>query len=130
MIKKNFTNFISVALVITGLLVAADGYAKKNFPEYNLKHGWAIIFIFLFLYVIIHRSVLRVGEKEPKKFVNAFMGLIGIKMLVLLTFLGAFVYMRPDEKIAFLILFLAAYFLHTVNEIFWANSFVKSIGNK
>lgn len=124
--KKNFINFISVALVITGLLMLGDGYAKKHYVEYNLRFGSAIILLFFFLYVIIHRAILRMGMKEPKKFVNGFMGLMGIKMMLLLVFLAIFVYTRPDEKVAFLLLFLVAYFLHTANEIFWATRFMKT----
>ena len=123
--KKNFINFISVALVITGLLVTADGLAKKQWAAYNLHSGAAVIFLFLFLYSLLHWYLLKTGEKEPKKFVNAFMGIIGIKMMVLLAFLGIFVYTRPLEKTAFLALFAMAYLLHTANEIFWANRFVQ-----
>jgi len=125
--KKNFINFISVALVITGLLVTADGMAKKMWDKYNLQSGMAVVLLFLFLYALLHWYLLKIGSREPKKFVNAFMAVVGIKMLVLLGFLGIFVYTRPQEKIAFLVLFLAAYMLHTINEIFWANKFVRSV---
>lgn len=124
--KKNFTNFISVALIITGLLVTADGFAKKLWEPYNFKLGMAVIFFFLFLYSLIHYYLVKVGETAPKKFVNTFMALTGLKMMILVAFLAAVVYTRKEEKIAFLILFCSAYFLHTANEIFWANRFVKS----
>lgn len=123
--KKNFINFISVALVITGLLVLGDGYAKKNMPQYNLQFGAAIVFIFFFAYALIHRILLRMGEKEPKKFVNSFMGLMGLKMLIFLSFLLIFVYRHPEQKVAFLMLFSASYVLHTINEVYWATKFMK-----
>lgn len=124
--KKNFTNFLSVALIITGLLMLGDGYAKRNIEGYNLQFGAAIVFVFFLIYILTHRALLRIGEKEPKKFVNGFMGLMGIKMLLLLSFLAAFVYRVPEQKISFLILFLASYALHTANEVFWASKFMRT----
>lgn len=123
--KKNFINFLSVAMVITGLLVTADGYAKKHWEMYNLSMGMAVVFLFLFLYLILHWRVLQMAEKRPNQFVNGFMALFGIKMLLLLGFLGVFVYTHPEQKIAFLALFASAYLLHTVNEVFWASRYVK-----
>lgn len=123
--KKNFINFLSVALVITGLLVTGDGYAKKHWKAYNLDMGVAVVFLFLFLYLLLHWRVLQMAEKRPNRFVNGFMALFGIKMLLLLGFLGVFVYTHPEQKIAFLVLFASAYLLHTVNEVFWASRYVK-----
>lgn len=124
--KKNFINFISVALVITGLLVTADGLLKKNWDRYNLEAGLPILLVFLLLYSLLHWRLLSGAEKQPKRFVNTFMGLFGLKMLVLLGFLGIFVYTHPEQKIAFLLLFASAYVLHTLNEVFWASRFVKN----
>lgn len=123
--KKNFINFLSVALVITGLLVTADGYAKKHWEAYNLDMGIGIVFLFLFLFVFLHWRVLAVAEKRPNQFVNGYMALFGVKMLVLLGFLAVFVYTRPEQKTAFLLLFAPAYALHTVNEVYWASRYVK-----
>lgn len=124
--KKNFTSFLSVALVITGLLILGDGLAKRNIAEYNLQFGAAIVLIFFFIYIVIHRALLKIGEKEPKKFVNSFMAMMGFKMLILLSFLLAFVYLRPEQKISFLMLFLASYALHTANEVYWASKFMRT----
>lgn len=123
--KKNFINFLSVALVITGLLVTADGYAKKHWERYNLDMGIAVVFLFLFLYAVLHWRVLGMAEKRPNRFVNGYMALFGIKMLVLLGLLGVFVYTHPEQKIAFLLLFAPAYALHTLNEVYWASKYVK-----
>ena len=123
--KKNFTNFISVALIITGLLVTADGMARKKWEAYNLSFGMAVVFLFFLVYALLHWYLLKTAENQPKKFVNTFMALFGLKMLLLLAFLGVFVYTHPEQKVAFLLLFAAAYVLHTINEVFWASRFVK-----
>ncbi len=124
--RKNFIGFLSSAMVITGVLLVAESILKSFWADYNLRLGFPVILLFLFLYTFIHWYLLKIAEKEPKKFVNAFMGFTGLKMLALLTFLGVFIYTRPEEKISFMAVFLAAYVLHTVNEIFWAGRFVKS----
>lgn len=123
--KKNFINFLAVALVITGLLITGDDLARKNLENYNLVMGKGIVLLFLFIYLLLHWRVLLMADKRPNRFVNGFMALFGIKMLVLLGFLGVFVYTHPDQKIAFLMLFAPAYLLHTVNEVYWASRYVK-----
>jgi hypothetical protein len=123
--KNNLLRFLSAALIITGLLVFADGLAKKMWEQYTFQSGLPLILIFLFLYTLFHWYLLKMGSKEPKKFVNGFMAFSGIKLLILLGILSAFVYTHKEQKIPFLVLFMSAYFLHTANEIFWANRFVK-----
>lgn len=82
--NKELSSFIITLGMAASVLILADIGLNAFMPELHpFKYGSLIIVLMFLVYVVSHVFLLRISEKEPKKFINAYMAFSGIKLMVL-----------------------------------------------
>ena len=120
--------FLIKLLILTALLVTAEwlifhyGLKTEMTLAYWLSFGW-----FFAITLLVHIMLLRAGEKDAKKFVPVFMGMVGLKMFVSLGMLMAYLAIVEENVKSFAVAFLVQYIAYTVLEV---TSVLKALKNK
>jgi len=80
-----------------------------------------------FTTIWLHGLLIKASEKTPMRFVNQFMMVTGIKLLLYLVFILVFILAWSPYAIPFLIIFFSLYIIFTVLEINELLKFLKTI---
>jgi ABC-type transport system involved in cytochrome c biogenesis permease subunit len=114
-----FKNFIIKELVFTGSIVLIAFFLfKTTLSQFYLPVFWLLLAVVAVLTSIMHFSILQVEEKSTSKFFTKFMIFSGVKMMIYLIMIVAYVFIYPATAKFFLISFIALYFLYTAFEVF------------
>lgn len=110
--------------------MAADGLLHYIKPELHpFRWGGLIIGAMLLLYLVSHAYARRIAQKEPKKFVTAFMAFSGIKLLVLaLLVVLAFVLDKEHRKESAIII-ISSYLVFTLIDWRFSKDFLRGANN-
>lgn len=103
----------SAFLAFTGAIlsfVMPDGYLTPAFP--------ALIVFFMVLTAAILWFLLRTGEASFIRFVNAFMLTTGLKLLVLILFIVAYIFLNKGDAVPFVAAFFMLYLFYTGFEVY------------
>jgi len=126
---KNFKPFflwifiLSMALAFIGFLVKTQT-AYAYFPSNYL-------FLIGFYFLVTsgaHLALLKANETSGTRFVAYFMAITGIKLFVLLGFLGVYVFFNREGAIPFIAAFGLLYLIYTVIELVFIVKEVKNSG--
>lgn len=120
--------FIVKGIFIT-LLLAVIGYFLFTGvfnPYYQVILPFVLLFIFLFTSVI-HTILLKTARKEPKKLVNRFLMLTGLKMMIYLVFMIIYLVISKQDSAPFLLTFLIVYLVFSIFEILSILSHLKRV---
>ncbi|MBA7517029.1 hypothetical protein ES705_09079 [subsurface metagenome] len=120
--------FIVKGIFIT-LLLAVIGYFLFTGvfnPYYQVILPFVLLFIFLFTSVI-HTILLKTARKEPKKLVNRFLMLTGLKMMIYLLFMIIYLVISKQDSAPFLLTFLIVYLVFSIFEILSILSHLKRV---
>ncbi len=101
------------------LLLAVIGYFLFTGvfnPYYQVILPFVLLFIFLFT-TVIHAILLKTARKEPKKLVNRFLMLTGLKMMIYLFIMIIYLIISKQDSAPFLLTFLIVYLVFTIFEI-------------
>ena len=118
--------FITVLLYLTlGLL--GIGYALFFFliPEYYFPYFPAIPAFLLVVTIVVHIFLIRASENDPRKFTSKYLGAMGLKMFIYLTFLVVFLFLDTSRAVPFLVSFLVTYVTFTTYEVISILNFLK-----
>ncbi|MBA7559706.1 hypothetical protein ES708_01321 [subsurface metagenome] len=120
--------FIVKGIFIT-LLLAVIGYFLFTGvfnPYYQVILPFVLLFIFLFT-TVIHTILLKTARKEPKKLVNRFLMLTGLKMMIYLLFMIIYLVISKQDSAPFLLTFLIVYLVFSIFEILSILSHLKRV---
>ena len=120
--------FIVQGFFIT-LLLAVIGYFLFTVvfnPYYQVILPFVLLFIFLFT-TVIHAILLMTARKEPKKLVNRFLMLTGLKMMIYLLIMIIYLVISKQDSAPFLLTFLIVYLVFTIFEISSILSYLKRV---
>lgn len=110
--------FIVQGIFIT-LLLAVIGYFLFTgvlSPYYQVILPFVLLFIFLFT-TVIHAILLKTARKKPKKLVNRFLMLTGLKMMIYLFIMIIYLIISKQDSAPFLLTFFVVYLVFTIFEI-------------
>jgi len=120
--------FIVQGFFIT-LLLAVIGYFLFTVvfnPYYQVILPFVLLFIFLFT-TVIHAMLLKTARKKPKKLVNRFLMLTGLKMIIYLFIMIIYLVISKQDSAPFLLTFLIVYLVFTIFEISSILSYLKRV---
>ena len=86
------------------------GYISKAFP--------ALVLFFLLVTICLIWYLNRASEKSFIKFVTAFMLTTGLKLLLLILVVVGYIFLNPDDKVSFVIIFFILYLLYSGFEVY------------
>lgn len=120
--------FIVKGIFIT-LLLAVIGYFLFTVvfnPYYQVILPFVLLFIFLFT-TVIHAILLKTARKKPKKLVNRFLMLTGLKMIIYLLIMIIYLVISKQDSAPFLLTFFIVYLVFTIFEISSILSYLKRV---
>jgi len=122
--------FIVLGIFIT-LLLAVIGYFLFTVvfnPYYQVILPFVLLFVFLFT-TVIHAILLKTARKKPKKLINRFLMLTGLKMMIYLLIMIIYLVISKQDSAPFLITFLIVYLVFTIFETLSILSHLKRVTN-
>jgi cobalamin synthase len=123
---QDFKKFIIKELVFTGSIVLIALFLFKTaLSQYYIPVFWLLLAVIAVLTSIMHFSILQVEDKSTAKFFTKFMTFSGVKMMIYLIMIVAYVFIYPVTAKIFLISFIALYFLYTVFEVYLIARYLK-----
>jgi len=120
--------FIVLGFFIT-LLLAVIGYFLFTVvfnPYYQVILPFVLLFVFL-LTTVIHAILLKTARKKPKKLINRFLMLTGLKMMIYLLIMIIYLVISKQDSAPFLITFLIVYLVFSFFETLSILSYLKRV---
>jgi hypothetical protein len=96
------------------LLYFWNKYAAERFQSDLMIHVWLF---FVLTTALIHYVLIKVDEKEPKRFVGYFMGITAIKLFGYLIIITVFALLKKEAALGFTLWFLVLYLLYSGFEV-------------
>ena len=112
--KVFFLKLLLFTVCVSVLLFCWNFYSR---PEFHDTVSWYILTFFALSTGLVHFLLIRSADRNPKAFVNQFMGLTAMKLFAYLTFLIIIFLADRDHARAVALYFLAMYLLFTVFEV-------------
>jgi bacteriorhodopsin len=112
--RKFFIQLTLFSIVSLAIQLIWQHFASVHFQT-NLY--WVILLFFILTTAFIHVLLVKVSEKDPRKFVTYFMGMTGIKLFAYLIIILAYGLSNRETAQGFIICFLITYFLYSGFEV-------------
>jgi hypothetical protein len=113
MIQK-FKPYLKKLALFTAIVYALGAIVFAFFlDEYFYLPFVFIPIVFVAIIFTMHIILIKSAEKDLRKFTSRFMMVFGIKILVLLILIVAYVLAIPEQAVPFLITFLIHYLIFT-----------------
>ena len=125
---KKFNYRIIAVAFITYLVMAVVFY----FIIPTLFHFSLIAVPVLLVLVtsLLHRKLVHTGNERPIKFINMFMAVTGIKLIVYLVIILLYVMLLTKYAIPFIVIFFSLYIVFTFIEIKGLLKYLKTLEHK
>lgn len=124
---KAFKKFIITELVFTSSIsILAFVLFQTVLREYYIPVFWMQLGFIAILTGIMHYSILQINEKGAAKFSTKFMTLSGVKMMLYLVLITAYVFLYTSTAKFFLISFFILYALYTAFEVILIVKYLKA----
>ena len=106
-------------LLLLTLLLTALGYGLFLFviPESYYPLFPLVPFFVFAVTIIVHIFLVRASENNPRKFASRYLGAMGLKILIYIVFLIAFLILATRHAVPFLVSFLVCYASFTLVEV-------------
>lgn len=108
-LKLFIFSFFTVALLYLWKL-----YASERFQSDLMLPLWLFFVISTFL---IHYILVKVSEKDPKRFVGYYMGITAMKLFGYLIIIVIYALLKREAALGFTLLFLVLYLLYSGFEV-------------
>jgi 4-hydroxybenzoate polyprenyltransferase len=107
--------FNTKALAIASLLMVVaffvDQWTKYNVPIVV----YILVLVYSIMTILMYRHLSKVNRENPKRFINSFMGAIGIKLFTSLIFLVVYLFFsEKEDRIPVTLFLFVIYMLNTV----------------
>lgn len=109
----------SIRLFIFSVFTLAILYVWKQFLPLRFQSDLSItLWLFFILSTAgIHYLLLKAAEKDPRRFVGAYLGLTAAKLFGYLIVIVAYALVKKQAALGFTLQFLALYLLYTAFEV-------------
>jgi hypothetical protein len=106
-------------LLLLTLILTALGYGLFLFaiPESYFSLFPLVPFFLFAVTLIVHIFLVRASENDARKFASQYLGALGLKILIYIVFLVAFLLLNKKHAVPFLISFLLCYASFTLVEV-------------
>jgi hypothetical protein len=112
---KSFTFKLFIFSLFTlALLYFWTQYASERFQSNLMIPLWLF---FILTTALIHYVLVKVDEKDPKRFVGAFMGITAIKLFGYLIIITVYGFLKKEAALGFTLWFLTLYLLYSGFEV-------------
>lgn len=117
-LKKKYTRFALLNLIVTAILLIAWSILKKPVGEQYITSAapWIILF-FLALNLLVFYLMLKVTTRRFSKFVNLFLLTTSLKLLVFLAIIIMYSFLNRQHAVAFILNFFVVYLVYTIIEV-------------
>lgn len=113
-LKKFNTLIIGVALAVYILMAIVFYFIIPELFHYSL----ILVPVLLALVTsLLHKKLILAGQERPIKFINMFMAVTGIKLMIYLVAILLYVMFLTDYAIPFIAIFFTLYIIYTILEI-------------
>jgi hypothetical protein len=107
---KSFAIKLSLFSLFTLILLFCwEHFASARFQSGLMLPLWLFFVVTTFL---IHYVLVKVAEKDPKRFVGYFMGITAIKLFGYLIIITIYALLKKEAALGFTLWFLALYLLY------------------
>jgi hypothetical protein len=96
------------------ILLLWRNYAADRFQS---DFMYALWIFFVLITMIIHVFLVKVAEKDPKRFVGYYMGITAIKLFGYLTIITLYALLKREAALGFTLWFLVLYLLYSGFEV-------------
>lgn len=125
--RNKFIKFLINQLILTAA-VYLIGFVLFKF--FLTEHFFPFLaYLPLFFYLLnsgLHIAILKISGKNMKAFTSRFMGIFGVKIIVLLIFIVLYSYFNPSQAVSFLITFFILYVIYTAFEVIVVLRYLKN----
>jgi len=113
-LRKFGLNLLLLTLVLTAL-----GYGLFLFviPESYFTLFPLVPFVLFAVTIIVHIILVRASENDARKFTSRYLGAMGLKILIYIVFMIAFLVLATKHAVPFLVSFLVCYASFTLVEV-------------
>ncbi len=112
--KAFFIKLAVFSIIVLGILMLFEHFASVHFQS-NLY--WVILLFFVLTTALIHVVLINAADRDPKKFVNYYMGITALKLFAYLIIILVYGLAQRDTAQGFIICFLITYFLYSGFEV-------------
>lgn len=120
---KPFIIKLSIFSIFTLMLLFCwQQFASARFQSNLLVPLWIFFIGTTFL---IHSVLVRVSEKDPKRFVGYFMGITAIKLFGYLIIITVYALLKKEAALGFTLWFLSLYLLYSGFEVVMLLKYLK-----
>lgn len=115
---KAFRSFFIACSILT-LILGGGIFLWSSKAPANLVYPWAywLLGVFYVASLLIHYTLIKAGEKEPKLFVRSFLATTTLKLFVYLLVIVSYLFIDKKYGFVFVYHFLVFYFAFTVFEV-------------
>ena len=121
--QKRF--FVVLLFLTLGLIGIGYGLFFFVIPAYYFPHFPVIPAFLLVVTMAAHIFLIKASENDPRKFTAKYLGAMGVKMFIYLTFLVVFLFIDTARAVPFLVSFLVTYVVFTTYEVLSILKFLK-----
>lgn len=112
--KSFFIKLSLFSLFTLLLLILWRNYGSERFQSSLMYALWVF---FVVTTAFIHIVLVRVEEKDPKRFVGYYMGITAIKLFGYLTIITIYALLKREAALGFTLWFLVLYLLYSGFEV-------------
>jgi len=110
-----FTKRLIIITLITAILIFGLTFIV---PEYLISISWPFILGFFFAVTLLaHKFLLKKSDGNHGKFINAFMLITTIKLMLFFTIIIVYVLINRHDALGFILTFFTNYLIFTIFEI-------------
>lgn len=122
-----FIRSISLAAIV---LIGADALLRYLKPDLHpFRWGGIIVAGMLLLFILAHAYARQLAKKEPKKFVTAYMGFSGLKLLVLALLVVLVFLLDKEHMKESAVIIMLSYLVFTVIDWRFSKAFMRGENN-
>lgn len=96
------------------ILLLWRNYAADRFQS---DFMYSLLIFFVLITMIIHVFLVKIAEKDPKRFVGYYMGITAIKLFGYLTIITLYALLKREAALGFTLWFLVLYLLYSGFEV-------------
>lgn len=126
MVSSKMSKFLINQLILTASVYLVGFFLFKFFfLDYFYSFLAYLPLIFFVLYGVLYYTILNISGKQMKSFTTRFMGVFGIKIIILLVFIVLYSFFNPDVAVQFLIIFFILYVIYTIHGVVAISGYFK-----
>ena len=116
--KNLSTNYLKKIISVSSTVFIISGLAFATVLKDFYLHIIPITFLFVTLSsVLFHKRVISAKKKSSIQFNSAFIGAMGIKLLLNIIFIIIYLVLYKENAIIFISYFLALYFIYLIFDV-------------